>query len=436
MACEPCVGQGNRLDVSANHREPPARRLLVVVNVFSPDRGGGGAIFSDLCYDVTARCAYPYYPEWRDKSERNGLAILRYDEQGVHVERYGLFIPRNPRSLVQRLLYEASFLCSVARALHRGRGYDLVMVYCPLVGAVAFAVLNKWVHRKPLWLNVQDLSADAAAASGIARGRLLKGSLSGVQKWLFNRADVWSSISPVMIERLKSLRARGQPVLYLPNWLNASMADAIAAFPPKLGRLPKEEVKLLYAGNIGTKQDLLRFCASLEESDAPFRFRIHGDGGLAAEVRQWVEARHDPRFTFGPFLDEAAFAEALHETDFFVITEKRGSGGSFIPCKTIAGIASGSPILAVCDADGPLGQEVRSNDLGPWFSWDHLEHAAALIRGLPTDPGPFGVWQCNALSRAQFYKRDRVIDAFDHALCTLLETSPPYSEDALESALE
>lgn len=414
-------------------------RLLVVVNVFHPDRGGGGAIFSDLCYglaergfDVTVRCAYPYYPEWRDKSGRNGFAIQRYEERGVHVERYGIYIPRNPRSLLERLLYEASFLFSLLRSLRRGRGFDAVMVYCPLVGAVAFAVLNKWLYRRPLWLNVQDLSADAAAASGIARGSLLKKTLSAVQKALFNPADVWSSISPVMLARLEAIRSCNQPLLYLPNWLNASMADEIAKLPRKLGRLPGDEPRLLYAGNIGTKQDLLKFCQALHESGAPFSFRIHGDGGRARDVREWVESSGDGRFTFGPFLGEADFAAALHETDLFVIAEKSGSGGSFIPCKMIAGVASGSPILSVCDAGSPLGIEVRENELGPWFPWDKLDAVTELLSGLSSPPAQFVSWQENALARALFHERDRVIDGFDKALRVLAGAERPLTQEMFE----
>ena len=101
---------------------PSPLRLLIVVNVFNPDRGGGGAIFSDLAYglaergfDVTVRCAYPYYPEWKDKSGDNGLAIQRYTDQGAKVERHYIYIPTKPNSLVQRLFYEASFLFSLLR---------------------------------------------------------------------------------------------------------------------------------------------------------------------------------------------------------------------------------------------------------------------------------------------------------------------------------
>lgn len=400
-------------------------RLLIVVNVFNPDRGGGGAIFSDLAYglvqrgwDVTVRCAYPYYPEWQDKSGKNGLAIQRYDEHGAHIERYGLYIPRNPNSLVERLAYEASFLLSLLRALPRGGGFDAVMVFCPLVGAVAYAVLNKWLFRRPLWLNVQDLSADAAAASGIAKGKGIIQALGGVQGLLFNQAQVWSSISPVMNNRLRQIRRRGQPVLYLPNWLNDSMAQAIAALPSKLGRAPGAPPRLLYAGNIGTKQDLLRFIRTLHESDAPFVFRVHGNGGGADDVRQFIEQANDPRITFGPFLDEPGFAAALHETDYFVITEKAGSGGSFIPCKMISGVASGSAILAVCDEESPLGQEMALAQCGPCLPWDRLGEVPNLLAQTTADQ--FRAWQERALDRAAFYHRDNVISRFDDYLHTLV----------------
>lgn len=401
-------------------------RLLMVTNVFHPDRGGGGAIFSDLAYglaargfDVTVRCAYPYYPEWRDKSGRNGLRIQRCDEQGVHVERHGIYIPRRPNSLFERLLYEGSFALSLMRSLGRGGGFDAVMVFCPLAGAVAFGVLNRWIWRKPMWLNVQDLSADAAAASGIAKGRSVIRLLKGVQDFLFNQAHVWSTISPVMQRRLEAIRWHGQPVHYMPNWLNQSMADAIVAHPHQGPPPPGQPMRLLYAGNIGAKQDLLRFCKVLQESDAPFIFRIHGDGGGAPAIREWIAQVADARFHFGPFMEEPEFAQAMSETDLFVITEKSGSGGSFIPCKTISGLAAGCAILAVCDAEGPLGEEMREHAPGPWLPWEHASEAPALLRALQADPAPLAQWQTKARERAKFYERNSIIDRFATALRAL-----------------
>ncbi len=416
--------------MSSNGTRRP--HLLIVVNVFAPDRGGGAAVFSDMAYalvergfDVTVRCAYPYYPEWRDKSGRNGVRVERYDDHGVHVERYGIYIPRDPNSLGQRLLYEASFFLSLARALKSDRGqFDLTMVFCPLVGAVAYAALRKRLFGGPLWLNVPDLSADAAAASGITKGAAIGSVFAGIQNALFNEADVWSSISPEMLDRLSAIRTGDQPLLYLPNWLNRSLDDEIKALPEKTLPAADSPIKLLYAGNIGTKQDLLAFCQTLARSDAPFDFRIHGSGGRADDVRQWTEASGDARFTFGPFLDEAGFIRAVHESDLFVITEKAGSGGSFIPSKLIPAISADTPILAVCDREGPLGEEMHRAGLGPHVAWDEIDQIPTLLRTLAADPEAVQTWQRNALDRAVFYQRERVMDEVERTARRLLAGQP------------
>jgi colanic acid biosynthesis glycosyl transferase WcaI len=259
---------------------------------------------------------------------------------------------------------------------------------------------------------VQDLSAEAAAAGGITGGGFMSRLLPRVQQALFNQADVWSSISPVMVDRLKEIRSRAQPVLYFPNWLHDSLAAAIAALPPGDARTPGRPVRLLYSGNIGTKQDLLRFCRALQASDAPFQFRIQGTGGRAPELRAWAESTGDPRFSCHDLTDEAGLARALYDADFFVITEKAGSGGSFIPSKLIPGIASGTPILAVCDAESPLGREMQQAEPGPRFGWDDLEGVSALLSGLPDQADRYAAWQRNALERALFYERNAIIDRY------------------------
>lgn len=154
----------------------------------------------------------------------------------------------------------------------------------------------------------------------------------------------------------------------------------------------------------------------LGQSDAPFEFRIHGNGGEAEKVQQWIKQSSDARFQFGPFLDELGFARALHDADLFVITEKHGSGGSFIPSKLIPGIMCASPILAVCDGTSPLGQEMRKKRCGPWFSWSQLSELPDFILDLPNRPDEYVAWQRNAIARIAFYDRDNIISQFEAAL--------------------
>lgn len=397
--------------------------LLVISYLFLPDTCGGAAIFADLChalvergFDVTVRCAYSHYPEWKDKSGHNGLRIDRSKDLGLKVERFGLYIPQNPKSIGQRLLYETSYFLSLCRSLIAGSRFDVVMVYCPLAGSVAFAALHKFLRRTPLFLNVQDLPADAAAAGGLARSAVFRNFLGGVQRFLFNAADVWSSISPVMISRLETLRRRDQPVMFLPNWLHNSITEEIGRLPSKVGRSLSVPVRLFYSGNIGGKQGLLEFCQSLGAGTVPFEFRIHGDGGAAAELRDWIASSGDDRFSFGPLIDEAGFVHALHEADLFVITEKSGSGASFFPSKAIPAMALGTPILAVSDPESPLGSEMRAHGLGPWFSWDRCDDVSDMLGSLPGREAELATWQQNSLDRSRFYNREYCVNLIETTL--------------------
>jgi colanic acid biosynthesis glycosyl transferase WcaI len=407
-------------------------RLLVVTNLFHPDRGGGASVFSDMCYglvqrghDVTVYGAYPYYPEWQNKSGANLWRIGREEINGVKVRRFGMYLPKNPSKFIPRILFELSFLLSLLRSLFFFRRYDAVMLYCPVMGGVAYGAVRKLFYWEPTWLNVQDIPADAAAASGISKSWLSRSLGQFAQSFLFNRANVWSTIAPKMIERLATLRRRNQPIHFVPNFLNGSMAEAIAGHAAKVGRAASRPVKLLYAGNIGKKQDLVKFCERLADAPLDFTFRIHGNGGEAGRVRDWVAQRNDPRFVFGEFLDERGFVAALFDADVFVITETPGVGASFIPSKLIPGMASGTPVVCVCDGQGPLGQEVREHGLGMTVEWPELETLWPRLQAVLDDPQQFAALQQNCLRRAQAYGRDPVVDHVERELLAMVRRPKP-----------
>jgi len=117
-----------------------------------------------------------------------------------------------------------------------------------------------------------------------------------------------------------------------------------------------------------------------------------------------------------------------------VITEKSGSGGSFIPCKTISGLASHSAILAICDEDSPLGQEMIEAKPGPWFSWDEVDEVPAFLVRVADGQEPFAQWQEHARSRAAFYSRDNVIDRCAEALRAVIQSGG--ERDAMRARLE
>ncbi len=154
-------------------------RLLVVTNLFFPDRGGGASVFADLCFGLSAKgwqitvfTTHPYYPEWRRKVSDCPWRLKREIVEGVEIYRHGIYVPSSPSRLLPRVFYELSFAASLLRSIWRGGRNDMIMVFCPLLGAVMFGVVRRWILKEPLWLNVQDIPAEAAAASGISKSDL------------------------------------------------------------------------------------------------------------------------------------------------------------------------------------------------------------------------------------------------------------------------
>jgi hypothetical protein len=310
------------------------------------------------------------------------------------------------------------------RSLFNGRRYDMVMVFCPLLGSVAFAALRKLFYRELLWVNVQDLPAEAGRATGINRSRIVHALGSWVQKFLFRRGEVWSSISPDMVDQLETIKPAATTVHLCPNWLTGSLADQLRQRPGKVNAPPHTPLRLLYCGTIGKKQGLLELCRRLSRFDLDFRFQIQGAGSEAHTVRDWVAGSGDRRFQFGELLPEADFVSAVHQADWFVISETPGAGFSFLPSKLIPSISLGTPVLAIADSTGPLGREVSQATVGLNVPWSQLDQLPDRLRPYQQAPEQFFQLQRNCLRHAEAYDRDAAIDRLQDLL--LMHSSPPY----------
>lgn len=404
------------LTTTRGHLPRQDMRLLLVVPNYYPDRAGGALVFADMArafrqrgHQVTVRCAVPYYPEWRDKAGQNGVRIIREDHDGVSVERFGVVIPSNPRALIPRLLFEASFLASLCRRLD-GRRFDVIIAFSHQMGGVAYAVLLKALSGPRVLLNVQDLAAEAAVSSGIANGRVGK-ALRGVQRWLFGKCDLWTSISPGMVDQLELIPGH-RPTRLVPNWLNESAATHIARVrrePPRSG----SRTRFVYAGNIGAKQGLAELCERFRQSDEAFEFHIHGDGGARRDLEHWMDLARDDRFTLGPLLEEEAFIEELARSDWLVIPERATAGAWFVPSKLIPSISVGCPIFAVNDGSSPLHREVKDHGLGISVLWSQVEGAITEAVAGNTS------YRTSCLQRAAAYDRDRLIEQLEEELLGL-----------------
>jgi len=416
-------------------------KLLVITMMYEPDCVGIAAIATDMCaalaqrgHEVTVYTTYSYYPEWKLKSKAP-WRVQKEKMDGVQVKRHRIFVPSDPSRLFSRLIHELSFPVSLGRSLFRREEFDVVMAFCPLMGGVVFAGLRKLFFRDPLWLNIQDIPVEAASASGMIRSSWLARLASGVQKFVFNRADVWSTISPDMVRKLETIRSSDVPICFCPNWLTKSLYDEILQVSANGRRIPQGPTKFLYSGTIGNKQGLLQFCQSLSKSNCDFQFQIRGAGSAAESVRRWVESSGDRRFEFDGLLSQTEFVHAVHSADWFVIPQKSSAGGAFFPSKLIPSMFIGTPILAISENDGPLYHEVSENGLGLVVPWSQVDRLMNELDAIHRDPARYTELQTNCVRRAEAYERESAIDKFESMLMQLSSPNKVQSEKKLSTEI-
>ena len=236
-------------------------KLLVISMLYEPDFVGIAAIASDMCaelarrgHEVTVYTTYPYYPEWQRKSDANPWRIQEEVSGNITVRRHGLYIPSKPSHLVPRIAHELSFPLSLSRSLFSRRQFDMVMVFCPLLGSVAFAALRKVFQREPLWLNVQDLPAEAGRATGINGSKLFHFLGSTVQRALFSlrrRVEQHFAGDGGTVGQVQAGQDNATPLSQLADRLSGRTCRSIA----QQGRPPaRQPLELLYCGTIGKKR--------------------------------------------------------------------------------------------------------------------------------------------------------------------------------------
>ena len=406
------------------HERPASgMKILVVSTYYSPDVCGIAPIVSDLCnglaakgHAVTVLTSFPHYPEWKNKARCRPWSIrTEHQANGIEVIRHGAFIPKRPANILFRLCYEVSLLISLSRSLRFRIGeFDMVYAVCPSVGNLMFARFRAFFSGEPVVINVQDIPADAASASGLAIGSISRAA-AAFQKWMFKFGQSLTTISTQMVQRIREVTDK--PVLLTPNWLVGDIADEVTKANerrelsvPQHGSVPK----LFYSGNIGNKQGLVGFCSKLSSFDLPFHFTIHGCGSAYRELQEWYSQNGDDRITLGVLLDSAEFVDHLRNADWFVITEKAGMGAAVMPSKLIPAVSLGIPVLAICDSDGALGKIVSEHQIGLSLEWSSLDGLARTLSSISMKD--HAAFSSNCLTLAHTFDRDVNITAIERVL--------------------
>lgn len=342
-------------------------KILLVSNLFHPDSLAGASLYTDMAryfrdvgHDIRVTCTFSYYPAWRLRPEDSGVSQREEAFEGILVKRIRMYVPTAPSGL-RRILSDLSFFLSLLR---RGTWPD----WKPDVIITAEPMLSQCLAQRlihpdvPKFIVVQDFVVDAALQLGIIKIPGLKRFLHFVERLALRSADRLSSISPTMTDKLRQIVGPDRIVTCIPNWIHTSLAETVARARQHWSH-ERNKRTLFYSGNVGVKQGLSEFIAQFQAADARgWQLRIHGQGAEFETLRRRVQTA--PSVVLGNLLEESAYVEFLLTSSACLITQQPNVSANFLPSKILPALAAGTPILAICDPESPLGIEIESAQCG------------------------------------------------------------------------
>lgn len=348
--------------------------LLYGIN-FAPELTGIGKYTGELAAWLAARghqvrvvTAPPYYPAWAVSAGYSGWAWRREHWQGVRVWRCPLWVPAQPTGR-KRLFHLFSFAISSAPVL-LGQIFwrpQLVWVVEPSLVCAPAAWLVARLAAAKAWLHIQDYEIDAAFSLGLLKGRRLAQCVLAAERWLLQRFDVVSTISPRMQARALAKGVHPARQLLFPNWVDVAAmgqasAQGVAALRSQLA-LPPLALVALYSGNMGTKQGLevlaqvAQLCAG-QAAAAPVHFVFCGNGaGRAALVAQCQGLGHVHFLDLQPL---AHLPALLALADIHLLPQRADAADLVMPSKLTGMLASARPVVAGAHAGTGLAMVLEA----------------------------------------------------------------------------
>jgi colanic acid biosynthesis glycosyl transferase WcaI len=365
-------------------------RLLIHGINYAPEFVGIGRYTGELGawlqsqgHTVTVLTAPPYYPTWRVPAAYRHPAWRREWLDGVEVLRAPLYAPARVTGK-GRVLHELSFGagCLPWWPTLWARPWDAVLAICPLLQSGLVPALLARHRQVPFIFHIQDLQLDAARELAIIRQPLLLACLERLERFLFTRAQAVTTISQAMAARIIDKGVAPERVHVFPNWADLKEirpGNRQNALRRELGL--KDEVMVLYAGNMGEKQglELILEAASLTRHNPGLRYILVGEGAARERLMDRARQLSLDSVRFLPLQSQERFPLLLAAADIHLVVQRHQASDLVMPSKLGNILAAGSPFIATALPETELGRVTLESRAGLLVPPDD---AGSLARGI------------------------------------------------------
>ena len=312
---------------------------------------------------VTVVTAFPYYPQWEISKDYKSKPWFFQEHSGsTKLLRYKQYVPKNP-SFFKRILHIIDFTIGSFFNLFKIKECDLVIAVIPFTASSLLGWIQKKRFNSKLWIHIQDFEFDAALhSSGSDQVSFAFSLLFRLESWLFSKANVLSTISHSMIDKLS--HKSKVPSFYLPNWVDPNTINPVTAKPHLYNQ--SDKLVLLYSGNIGKKQDWQSFIEFCNDID-PNKYEVIIVG--AGVKKEWLveQTTHFSNVKHYPPVSYLDLSDLLCSVDIHLLFQKPNFFEAVMPSKVLGMMASAKPSLIIGHKDSEINSIFKSIDIGLYY---------------------------------------------------------------------
>ncbi|KAB1066601.1 WcaI family glycosyltransferase [Tamlana haliotis] len=334
-------------------------------------------------FDVTVITGFPYYPQWEIREDYKSKNYLVSENiNGVKVFRSKQYVPKDP-TFAKRIVHLTSFTFGNFINLFKVDKPDIVISIIPFTTSGLLGWFLKKRYKCKHLVHIQDFEFDAAIDSGLLSGNkksVIK-ILQNIEKFVLNKADVVSTISYGMINKLK--QKTDTNTYYLTNWIDVDAFNYEKLEPHRY--LKSEKFKILYSGNIGAKQDwdlFVKVLSHLEKLEN-IEVVVVGEGAEKAKLLEVIkDFNFVKHFNLVPYEE---LPQLLSSADLHILFQKTDVIDTVMPSKILGMMASEKPSIVTGNMESEVAKVFQDSKGGFYFSGNSIHEIIEQIQVLKED---------------------------------------------------
>jgi colanic acid biosynthesis glycosyl transferase WcaI len=366
-------------------------------------------------FDVTVITGFPYYPQWEIREDYKSKNYLVNETiNGVKVYRSKQYVPKDP-TFIKRIIHLTSFTFGNFINLFNVGKPDIVISIIPFTTSSLLGWFLKKRYKAKHWVHIQDFEFDAAIDSGLLKGnkKLVIRLLQRIEKFVLNKADIVSTISFGMINKLKTKTDNN--TYYLTNWIDVEKFGNNKLETHKY--LSSNTFKILYSGNIGAKQDWEFFIEVLNhlKNIDNIEVVVVGEGAekesFLQKIKNYDFVNH---YNLVPYNE---LPSLLSSADLHILFQKTDVIDTVMPSKLLGMMASAKPSIVTGNLKSEVATIFNDSQGGYYFDGNSVNDIINNIKKLTENKELCKTLGLNAkIYVNEKFSKEEVLDEFINKL--------------------